>query len=120
MKTEPGTQAFRRRLDRAYVLFTLGLVGFILFLALLEHWGMGRNLIGLTMLLATVVLYAAIGLRCRTSDASEYYVAGRSVPISVAGVRWLNGSKRTERQFSHSSSPARFRMKSTMPMPGDA
>ncbi|MDE2395541.1 MAG: cation acetate symporter, partial [Burkholderiales bacterium] len=86
MKTDPAGRSFRRRLDRAYLLFTLGLVGFILFLALLEHWGMGRNLIGLTMLLATVVLYAAIGLGCRTSDASEYYVAGRRVPALYNGM----------------------------------
>jgi len=43
--------------------------------------------------------------------------AGRNVPISVAGVRFASGSKRSERQFSHSSKPARFKMKSTMPMP---
>ena len=42
--------------------------------------------------------------------------AGRSVPIKVAGLRFTNGSKRFDRQLSHSNSPARFKMKSTMPI----
>ncbi len=78
--------AFRRRLDRAYALFLVGLLAFLGGLALLERMGMGRNLLGLAMLLATVVLYAAIGLRCRTSDSAEYYVAGRRVPAFYNGM----------------------------------
>ncbi len=78
--------AFRRRLDLTYGLYTAALVGFILLMALFERLGMGRNLLGLTMLLATVALYAAIGLRCRTSDAAEYYVAGRRVPAFYNGM----------------------------------
>jgi hypothetical protein len=41
---------------------------------------------------------------------------GRSVPINVAGRRLTSGSKRLDRQLSHNNNPARFRMKSTMPM----
>jgi cation/acetate symporter len=77
---------FSRRLHWIYGLYTLGLIGFILLMALLERLGLSRNLLGLTMLLATVVLYAAIGLRCRTSDAAEYYVAGRRVPAFYNGM----------------------------------
>ncbi len=84
--TGASDQAFRRRLHWTYGLFTLGLIAFILVMALLERLGLGRNLIGLTMLLATVVLYAAIGLRCRTSNADEYYVAGRRVPAFYNGM----------------------------------
>lgn len=83
---DTGDRAFRRRLHWTYGLYTLGLVAFILVMALLERLGLSRNLIGLTMLLATVVLYAAIGLRCRTSDAGEYYVAGRRVPAFYNGM----------------------------------
>ena len=79
-------RAFERRLHRIYAAYTLGLVGFILAMAALEHIGLARNRIGLTMLLATVVLYAAIGLRCRTSEAAEYYVAGRRVPAFYNGM----------------------------------
>jgi cation/acetate symporter len=83
---DAGSGEFRRRLDLAYGLYAVGLVVFILAMALLERLGVGRNLLGLTMLLATVVLYAAIGLRCRTSDAAEYYVAGRRVPAFYNGM----------------------------------
>jgi cation/acetate symporter len=79
-------RAFARRLHWTYSLYTLGLVGFILVMALLERLGLGRNHIGLTMLLGTVVLYAVIGLRCRTSDSVEYYVAGRRVPALYNGM----------------------------------
>jgi cation/acetate symporter len=77
---------FRRRLDRGYLLFTAGLVVFMVALSLMERSGVGRNLLGLTMLLTTVALYAAIGLRCRTSQAAEYYVAGRRVPAFYNGM----------------------------------
>jgi len=78
--------AFKRRLDVAYGLYTIGLVAFILAMALLERMGVGRNVVGLTMLLGTVVLYGVIGLRCRTSSAEEYYVAGRRVPAFYNGM----------------------------------
>ncbi|MBK1712575.1 sodium:solute symporter family protein [Rubrivivax gelatinosus] len=81
-----GVRGFRRRLHGAYLLYTLALAGFIGAMAAAERFGLGRNLIGLTMLLGTVVLYAAIGLRCRTSDAAEYYVAGRRVPAFYNGM----------------------------------
>jgi len=83
----PGeAKAFRRRLHWIYGLYTIGLIGFILLMALLERLGLSRNLIGLSMLLATVGLFAAIGLRCRTSEANEYYVAGRRVPAFYNGM----------------------------------
>ena len=81
-----GARSFRRRLDRAYLGYTVGLVAFFLAMAMLERMGMSRSWLGLTMLLSTVVLYAAIGLRCRTSDAAEYYVAGRRVPALYNGM----------------------------------
>jgi cation/acetate symporter len=84
--SEVARAHFRQRLNRAYGLYTAGLVVFILCMAWLERLGLSRNLIGLTMLLATVVLYAGIGLRCRTSDAAEYYVAGRRVPAFYNGM----------------------------------
>ena len=84
--SEGDARAFRHRLHRIYAVYTLGLVGFILTMAALEHMGLARNRIGLSMLRATVVLYAAIGLRCRTSEAAEYYVAGRRVPAFYNGM----------------------------------
>ena len=77
---------FERRLDRIYLRYTLGFVAFVGLLAVLEQAGMGRRWIGITFLLATVGLYAAIGIICRTTDAAEYYVAGRRVPAMYNGM----------------------------------
>ena len=75
-----------RRLNRALVGYLVGLALFIAGMAVAERMGLSRAAIGLTMLLATVVLYAAIGLACRTSDTTEYYVAGRRVPAFYNGM----------------------------------
>src|SRR5687768_8416013 len=101
--------AFERRLHRRYALYTVGVVLFIALLALLERAGFSRAWLGALFLLATVAVYATIGLFCRTTDVSEYYVAGRRVPamyngmataadwmsaasfIGMAGVLFLNG-----------------------------
>ncbi len=69
-----------------YGLYTLGVAGFIALLALLEQQGWPRLWIGGLFLIATVVVYAAIGLYCRTTDEAEYYVAGRSVPPVYNGM----------------------------------
>jgi len=82
-----GTPAlFRARLRRIYLLYTVGFVLLIGALALLEVLGMARAWIGYIFLLATVSLYAGIGIVCRTSDPVEYYVAGRRVPAFYNGM----------------------------------
>jgi cation/acetate symporter len=81
-----SSAAFRRRLNRIYLWYTLGFVLFALVLAVLEQLGMPKRWIGVTFLLSTVVLYACIGIISRTTDASEYYVAGRRVPAVYNGM----------------------------------
>jgi len=73
-------------LFRGYAIYTVGFVSLILALALLELMGLARNWIGYVFLLTTVVLYAGIGIMCRTSDPVEYYVAGRKVPALYNGM----------------------------------
>src|SRR5206468_7895067 len=41
---------------------------------------------GYMFVFATIVLYAGIGVISRTSDVSEYYVAGRRVPALFNGM----------------------------------
>ncbi|MDE2299140.1 MAG: VC_2705 family sodium/solute symporter [Burkholderiales bacterium] len=48
--------------------------------------GLPRRWIGVVFLLATVGLYAGIGIISRTTDAAEYYVAGRRVPAMYNGM----------------------------------
>lgn len=81
-----GDPGFRRRLDRIYLRYTLGFVAFVALLAVLEQTGMPRRWIGVIFLLATVLLYAAIGIVSRTTDADEYFVAGRRVPAFYNGM----------------------------------
>jgi cation/acetate symporter len=83
---QPEARAFRRRLNRIYLRYTLGFVAFVGLIAVLEQLGLSRRWIGVIFLLATVVLYAVIGIVSRTTDADEYYVAGRRVPAMYNGM----------------------------------
>ena len=73
-------------MTRAYLAGVAAFAGFVLFVGLLEHLGLGRRWIGVLFLLATVSLYAGIGIVCRTTDALEYYVAGRRIPALYNGM----------------------------------
>ena len=74
----------------------MGVIGFVLLLGWLERVGLTRTWIGYAFLLATVVLYAAIGVMSRTTDAAEYYVAGRRVPAifngMATGADWMSAA----------------------------
>jgi cation/acetate symporter len=98
-----------RRLSRYYLWYTACFGLFLASLAILENEGMPRQWIGYLYMFATIFLYAAIGVVSRTSNVSEYYVAGRRVPalfngmataadwisaasfISLAGTLYLHG-----------------------------
>jgi cation/acetate symporter len=68
----------------------------VIVLAILEQMGLSRQWIGFIFLIATVALYAGIGVMSRTSDASEYYVAGRRVPAlyngMATGADWMSAA----------------------------
>jgi len=78
--------SYRWRLHRNVLLFVL------LFLVLLgavawgEQNGLPRVLIGPILLFSTVMIYALIGISGRTTDADEYYVAGRRIPAMYNGM----------------------------------
>ncbi len=92
-----GTQkAFTSQLKKVYTWYTGGFIAFVIFLAIAEQMGMSRQWIGYIFLLATVGLYAGIGVMSRTSDAAEYYVAGRRVPAlfngMATGADWMSAA----------------------------
>lgn len=78
--------AFLQKLKRYYGWFTLGFLFFLISLVILEKEGVPRVWIGYLFLFATIVLYAGIGVMSRTSDVTEYYVAGRRVPALFNGM----------------------------------
>jgi cation/acetate symporter len=92
-----GTQkSFNAQLKKVYTWYTGGFIVFIILLAIAEQMGLARQWIGYIFLLATVGLYAGIGVMSRTSDAAEYYVAGRRVPAlfngMATGADWMSAA----------------------------
>lgn len=79
-------QRYFRKLSRYYLWFTACFGAFLLALAVLEKEGMPRLWIGYLFMFATIVLYATIGVISRTSNVTEYYVAGRRVPALFNGM----------------------------------
>ncbi len=78
--------AFARRLRRYYTWYTGGFILFLGLLAVGEHFGLSQRVIGHVFLFMTIAIYAFIGVMSRTSDVSEYYVAGRRVPAVFNGM----------------------------------
>ncbi len=91
-----ANSAFKKQLNKVYSWYTGGFVAFVIVLAIAEQMGLPRNWIGFIFLLATIGLYAGIGVMSRTSDADEYYVAGRRVPAiyngMATGADWMSAA----------------------------
>jgi cation/acetate symporter len=102
MSTAGGTfsgsnqASFKKQLNKVYGFYTGGFLAFVLILAILEQMGLSRDWIGFIFLLATIGLYAGIGIMSRTTDAAEYYVAGRRVPAvyngMATGADWMSAA----------------------------
>ena len=84
------------RLQRYYLLYTGGFLMFVGALAVLEQHGMPPRWIGYSFLIFTISMYAVIGIMSRTSDVSEFYVAGRRVPAffngMATGADWMSAA----------------------------
>jgi len=89
MSTNPTPvvkHGYFKKLSRYYLSYTGAFAIFLAALALLEQEGMPRLWIGYLFMFATIALYAIIGVICRTSNVTEYYVAGRRVPAMFNGM----------------------------------
>jgi len=84
------------RLQRYYLYYTGGFLLFVVGLAALEQQGVPPRWIGYAFLFFTISMYGAIGIFSRTSDVSEYYVAGRRVPAffngMATGADWMSAA----------------------------
>ena len=81
-----GKPPYFSKLARYYLWYTGCFALFLVAVALLEQEGMPRLWIGHLFMFATIVLYATIGVVSRTSNVTEYYVAGRRVPALFNGM----------------------------------
>ena len=79
-------RSWKISLSKRYGFYALGFCLLIGALAAVEITGFAREWIGYIFLFSTLVMYAAIGIFCRTSDPNEYYVAGRRVPALFNGM----------------------------------
>lgn len=84
------------RLQRYYLYYTGIFLLFVVLLAALERAGMPARWVGYAFLVFTVSMYATIGVFSRTTDVSEYYVAGRRVPAffngMATGADWMSAA----------------------------
>ncbi len=91
-----ANKAFKQNLNKVYKWYTGGFLIFVVALAILEQMGLPRQWIGFVFLVATIGLYAGIGIMSRTTDAAEYYVAGRRVPAiyngMATGADWMSAA----------------------------
>jgi len=91
-----ANKAFKQNLNKVYKWYTGGFLVFVIGLAILEQMGLPKSWIGFIFLLATIGLYAGIGIMSRTTDAAEYYVAGRRVPAvyngMATGADWMSAA----------------------------
>lgn len=87
---------FLDNLGKVYTIYTGGFIGFVIFLAILEQLGVPNKIIGYLFVFMTIGIYAMIGIMSRTTQVSEYYVAGRSVPAVYNGMAtgsdWMSGA----------------------------
>ncbi|MGR3717689.1 MAG: sodium:solute symporter family protein [Thermohalobaculum sp.] len=78
---------FTDNLGRLYSIYAGGFAVFVIALWILEDFaGLPSNYILLAYVALTVLVYAYFGIMSRTSQVSEYYVAGRSVPAVFNGM----------------------------------
>ena len=95
-QTTSASDAFYKQLGRMYGTYTGGFIGFVLFLALLEYFGVPNRILGYLFVFFTLAVYAIIGIATRTAQVSEYYVAGRRVPAfyngMATGADWMSAA----------------------------
>jgi len=58
----------------------------VIFLGILEWFGVSDRWLGYLFIFMTIGVYALIGVLSRTAEVSEYYVAGRTVPAFYNGM----------------------------------
>ena len=91
-----STSTFQQQLGKYYAVYTGTFVAFVILLAILEWAGVPNRVIGYLFVFFTLAVYAMIGIMSRTTQVSEYYVAGRRVPAifngMATGADWMSAA----------------------------
>ncbi len=70
-----------------YTIFTIAFVGITILIGIAERaLGLSGTWIGYLFMALSLLIYVVIGVITRTSDADQYYVAGRNVPAFYNGM----------------------------------
>jgi cation/acetate symporter len=87
---------FVDNLGKIYGTYAGGFLGFVLLMGILEYVGVPNRVIGYLFIGFTIAIYAIIGITSRTTEISEYYVAGRRVPAfyngMATGADWMSAA----------------------------
>ncbi|MBN9407975.1 MAG: VC_2705 family sodium/solute symporter [Burkholderiales bacterium] len=86
---EPGAGDYGRYvrgLHRTLAIYVVCVIAFVGLMIWAEQRGLSRQWIGPIFLFVSVMMYACIGIYARTTDADDYYVAGRRVPAMYNGM----------------------------------
>jgi cation/acetate symporter len=74
-------------LDKIFGLYTLGFLGVTILIGIAEMaFGLPNRWIGWIFMALSLLIYVFIGIVTRTSNADQYYVAGRGVPAVYNGM----------------------------------
>ena len=96
MADASANNSFLNNLGRVYGIYTGGFVAFVILLAVLEQAGVPNKILGYLFVFFTLAVYAIIGVLSRTTEVSEYYVAGRNVPAlyngMATGADWMSAA----------------------------
>jgi cation/acetate symporter len=87
---------FQNNLNKIYGLYAGGFLIFVVLMAILDTAGVSETIISYGFVGFTILIYATIGIISRTTQVSEYYVAGRQVPAvyngMATGADWMSGA----------------------------
>jgi len=87
---------FVNNLGKIYGIYTGGFFAFVIILGIAEQLGVPNKYLGYAFVFLTLAVYAFIGVVTRTTQVSEYYVAGRRVPAfyngMATGADWMSAA----------------------------
>ena len=72
-----------QRVHLIFVAYVVGTMLFVVAMGFAEQIGLSREWLGGICLMASILSYALIGIYCRTTQISEYYVAASAASTTA-------------------------------------